>query len=72
MDIHIISLLLYNHTPNKYLYSVYQAPGTALNPGDRNKSQSLFSKLAEETNDYRVKVPMIEIQNSKEDGKGLS
>ena len=51
MDIHIISLLLYNHTPNKYLYSVYQVPGTALNPGDRNKTHSLFSRLAEETND---------------------
>lgn len=47
MDIHIISL--YNHTPNKYLYSMCQAPGTALNLGDRSKTHSLFSRLAGET-----------------------
>lgn len=49
MDFHIISLLLYNHTPSKYLYSLHQASGTALNPVDGNKSQSLFSRLAETT-----------------------
>lgn len=54
MDVHILGRLC-NHTSNKYLCSVYQVPGTALNR--RQKQAVLALKAGRGDERQRGRVP---------------